>query len=363
MKSEKHFPGLILTAGIGERLRPVTLKLAKPAVPFLNLPLMSFAWTWLQHLGVNEVTCNLHYLPDTVSRAFFLVARSAKNPGLRTNLSDETAKILGSSGAIFFAEKFLSGGDYFAFMNGDEVLLPSRLDVAKKLREVHEREKAFATLLVTKHADVGVRFGGVFADRAGRVRGFKKASKGTPDAGFVSAYGSDASPYHWTGLQLISREIFKYTRPGESNIFYDVMTEAIAAGEKVCVLEDACTWLETGNEKDFLLATGEILKILASAVKKNGKGLSANEQWLMDMFAVVQPNYDLQQQIAVANGSCVFTGVSSEVAVARDGFVVVDDQISVKGSGRMQNVVLINSEKKPVTFTCNENVSNKIIVC
>ncbi len=60
--------GLILSAGLGERLRPITLKKAKPAVEFLNIPMLGFPYYWLSTLGLSQLTLNTHYLPDSVRR-------------------------------------------------------------------------------------------------------------------------------------------------------------------------------------------------------------------------------------------------------------------------------------------------------
>ena len=60
---------LILSAGTGERLRPLTLKRAKPAIEFLNMPMLAFPYYWLDSVSLSDVVFNTHYLPETVRQA------------------------------------------------------------------------------------------------------------------------------------------------------------------------------------------------------------------------------------------------------------------------------------------------------
>ena len=61
--------GMILAAGLGKRLRPLTYFRAKAAVPLLNRPLLSYSLQLFRQVGIESVMINLHHLPDTVSEA------------------------------------------------------------------------------------------------------------------------------------------------------------------------------------------------------------------------------------------------------------------------------------------------------
>ena len=83
----------LLTAGYGERLRPITDRVPKPLVPVLNVPAVCYALTLLKEAGVTEVVCNLHHLPAQIE-AFF---RCRGGFGMNVSFSHEPA-ILGTGG-------------------------------------------------------------------------------------------------------------------------------------------------------------------------------------------------------------------------------------------------------------------------
>ncbi len=252
--------GMMLTAGLGTRLRPITEKFAKPAVPFLGIPLLRYPLWLMQAAGVDELVLNSHWKPEQISE----LARSISSPRLRVHVSHEDGRLLGSGGGIWKARGWLdqrTSGDTDSFMvsNGDEVILPHDQQILAKFREAHELSQALATILVMKHPLVGTQFGGVWAGPDGAVRGFGKNA---------TEYGADSIGFHYIGLLLLNPRVFDFMPEGESNILYDVLKSAIAAGEKVRIVESEFTWFETGNPRDFLHATGEALHLL-NAVNKH----------------------------------------------------------------------------------------------
>ena len=65
----KNLRGMVLSAGLGTRLRPLTYIMAKPAVPFLGRPLIHYSLDMLTDLGIRDIAVNLHHLPETVEAA------------------------------------------------------------------------------------------------------------------------------------------------------------------------------------------------------------------------------------------------------------------------------------------------------
>ncbi|MEK6556075.1 MAG: sugar phosphate nucleotidyltransferase, partial [Bdellovibrionota bacterium] len=91
---------MILTAGLGTRFRPHTDKLAKPALPFLNIPLMGYSLFHLESLGIKDLVLNLHHLPQTIRAVAAQCTTqgslsSNSNPPYKIHFSDETSMILG----------------------------------------------------------------------------------------------------------------------------------------------------------------------------------------------------------------------------------------------------------------------------
>ena len=175
-------PALVLAAGLGTRLRPLTGVRAKPAVPVAGRPLVVRILQWLAAQGVAEVVLNLHHLPETITR----VVGHGETAGVRVRYSWEPV-ILGSAGGPRQALPLL--GAHFFIVNGDTLTTLS----LSALAEAHARTGAAVTLAVAAHPAPD-RYGGVLVASDGRVRRFTRAGGG-PAA-------------HFVGVQLVAAAVF-----------------------------------------------------------------------------------------------------------------------------------------------------------
>src|SRR3712207_1391026 len=129
---------MILAAGYGTRLWPLTIDRAKPAIPFMNRPLVGYVAAYLAGYGFDDVVVNLHHRPESVREALGDGSRF----GVRLHYVEEP-EILGTGGAIDNARALLEG-DAFVVVNGK---LATDIDLAAAL-ETHRRENALATLVL-----------------------------------------------------------------------------------------------------------------------------------------------------------------------------------------------------------------------
>src|SRR5262245_27153221 len=88
--------GMILAAGFGTRLWPLTVGRTKPAIPFLNRPVIAYTIEYLRRYGVNDLIINLDHEPDSVREQI----GDGSCYGVRINYSVEEPEILGTSGAL-----------------------------------------------------------------------------------------------------------------------------------------------------------------------------------------------------------------------------------------------------------------------
>jgi mannose-1-phosphate guanylyltransferase len=232
---------MILCAGLGTRLRPHTEKLAKPAIPFLNIPLLGYSLFHLETLGLTTLVANTHHLPETVERAALFATTGAK---YKTFFTQEQPEILSSGGGIWRAEQYLRPGNQdFVVANGDEVIFFREGDGFKRMLNHHRKTGALVTMLTTMHADVGVRFNGIRTDIKGNVTTLSVKEEGTDHFAGVFIF----SPRIWPFFERAHR------RMGEVfHIFKDVMTPAMGAGEKVTAFrEKDLLWLETSDPVSY----------------------------------------------------------------------------------------------------------------
>jgi mannose-1-phosphate guanylyltransferase len=184
---------MVLAAGLGTRLRPLTLRVAKPALPLLGSTLLEANLALAARAGADEVVVNAHHLPHTVAAA---ARRGAARLGLRLHLSFEAPDVRGTGGALVLARPLLDRGDPFLLVNGDVL---ADLDVGAAVR-AHRASGAATTLLVRPHP--GGDFGAVEVDGAGRV------ARAAVGFGRDLAPGERTTRYLFAGIHVLGPEIF-----------------------------------------------------------------------------------------------------------------------------------------------------------
>lgn len=153
---------MILAAGLGTRLRPITYAMPKPMVPVLNRPVMEHAARLLARHGFREAIANLHWFPELIEGHF----GDGSEFGLNLSYSREE-KLLGTSGGVRNVAEFL--GDSFLIISGDAL---TDIDLAA-MREVHESHDGVATLATKRVADTS-QFGVAITGADGRIQGFQE---------------------------------------------------------------------------------------------------------------------------------------------------------------------------------------------
>ena len=153
---------MILAAGLGTRLRPITYAMPKPMVPVLNRPVMEHIARLLARHGFGEAIANLHWFPETIEGHF----GDGSEFGLELSYSREE-KLLGTSGGVRNAAGFL--GDSFLVISGDAL---TDIDLAA-MRAVHESHDGVATL-ATKRVSDTTQFGVAITGADGRIQGFQE---------------------------------------------------------------------------------------------------------------------------------------------------------------------------------------------
>ncbi len=177
-------PALVLAAGLGTRLRPLTFCRAKVAVPIAGIPLICRHLVGLATQGVHDIVVNLHHRPDTIAA----VVGDGTAMGCRVRYSWEPAA-LGSAGGPRHALALLD--KHFFLVNGDTLC---DVDLGELL-DAHLQRGARVTLAVMPNP-APHRYGGVLADPHGWVTGFALA-------------GDPRAPAHFVGVQIADAAVFE----------------------------------------------------------------------------------------------------------------------------------------------------------
>ncbi|AEP11841.1 sugar phosphate nucleotidyltransferase [Chloracidobacterium thermophilum] len=207
---------MLLAAGFGTRLFPLTLDRPKPALPVLGRPLIAYGVDYLTRFGCRDLVVNLHYRGE----AIVAVLGDGASFGCRIAYSHESDEILGTGGALDHARPLLNPTETFVVMNGK---LITTIDLQAALA-THRRQQALATLILKPNRR-RERFSVVEVDNTGAIRGFAPP----PDAAVP-----DPPPLFFTGIQILEPEIFDYIpRARFSHTTTDVYPRAIADGQRV----------------------------------------------------------------------------------------------------------------------------------
>ncbi len=222
---------LVLAAGLGTRLRPLTFCRAKAAVPVAGTPLIRRHLAQLAAQGVQDVVVNLHHRPETIAA---LVGDGA-TLGCRVRYSWERV-LLGSAGGPRHALPLLD--NCFFLVNGDTLC---DVDLAALL-DAHLARRARVTLVVTSNPDPR-RYGGIISDADGWVTGFARA-------------GDPRDVAHFVGVQIADASVFEPLTDGVPTAsiggLYDTL---LAQPEQVAVHRVDRRFHDIGTPADYLGTT------------------------------------------------------------------------------------------------------------
>jgi NDP-sugar pyrophosphorylase family protein len=267
---------MILAAGLGTRLRPLTFERAKPAIPLLGKPIVVRLVEKLIREGVTDFRLNLHHLPQSVEEVF------EKSTGNNSSITfSYEPEILGTAGGLKANETYFDQGT-FLMANGDIVAEIS-------LREAiafHKEQNAFATLILYpqlppyRHAPIRI-------DEMGRLRQFKGDWPGGP---------LRDETYVFTGIHILEPDIFSLIPSGTFHEINDqVYPEALRRDRTILGYPVSGYWNDVGDPVRYLEAQKEMLlqrksgctfdigpRAQLAASAKLGKFVTAGSDFVMD---------------------------------------------------------------------------------
>lgn len=273
---------MILAAGYGTRLWPLTEDRTKPAIPFLGRPLVGYVAEYLARYGFSEVVVNLHHRPDSVREALGDGSRF----GVRLFYVEEK-EILGTSGALDNARDLLEG-ETFIVVNGKIV---TDINLSEAL-ETHRRRGALATLVLLPNPK-RERFS-IVQTRDGFITGFG----GMPEPLNASDNQGEelAAPLMFTGIQILEPRIFDYIPRGVfSHSTTDVYPQAIAGGERVAAHVAGGMWYELSTIERYL-------EISLALMAKEGRDVEIGEGSVVSSGARVRESV-LWENVFVDEGA------------------------------------------------------------
>jgi mannose-1-phosphate guanylyltransferase len=281
---------MILAAGKGTRVQPITHVIPKPMIPILQKPVMEFLLELLREHGFNEIMVNVSHLAEEIENYF----RDGQRFGVQIAYSFEgriedgelIGQALGSAGGLKKIQNFQPFfDDTFVVLCGDALVDLNLTEAVKR-----HREKGALASLVTKRVprDQVSSYGVVVTDDQGRVLSFQEKPS-------VEEAASDMIN---TGIYIFEPQIFDYIPSGQPfDIGSDLFPRLVSAGASFYALPMEFEWVDIGKVPDYWQAIRSVLQGEVRQVQIPGKevrpgvfaGLNVAADW--DKIKIQGPVY------------------------------------------------------------------------
>jgi NDP-sugar pyrophosphorylase family protein len=298
-RRERNMKALILSAGLGTRLLPLTEFVPKPLVPVLTKPLIKILIDRLRGFGITGFGINLHHLPEMIKSCL------AEQYGDRTFHFSFEPVILGTGGGIAGFSGFLADEDDFLVHNCDII---STIDIGRAVA-FHRERKALATLILVDSAPTNCI--AVAGDDITDIHGK------TGRAAQVSRL------FTYSGISIYSTAILETMPQGVAYSVIDHLIDAIRAGKGPILgyraFEAAPYWRDIGNGASYLALHRDLLERKAFTVE----GIDIPRDGRMtDATASVSPLAALEGFVSIGERAVIEEGARLKDAVVWNDTVV-----------------------------------------
>lgn len=230
--AEVPHTAMVMAAGLGKRMRPLTATRPKPLIEVKGKALLDHVLDKLRVAGVRRVVVNVHYLADSLEAHL-----ASRQHGLDVAISDERGQLLETGGGLVKAAPVIDC-DPFLALNSDNLWIDGPADTIRLLASQWNDDKMDALLLLVPQARaMGHKgLGDFHMDRAGRLRRREK---------------SHVAPFVFTGIQMVSKRLLRDAPDGpfSTNILWD---RAIAEGRCFGAVHQGL-WFDVGTPQSIPL--------------------------------------------------------------------------------------------------------------
>lgn len=277
---------MVMAAGVGTRLRPLTHFIPKPMIPIVNKPVLEHTLELLRKHGFDEVVINLHSYPEMIRKYF----GEGQNCGIKIHYSQEKT-LLGTAGGVKRAEKYFN--NTFVVMSGDGL---TDVDLTRVL-EFHRKKKSLASM-VLKKVDARFDYGVTLIDQYSRIEKFiEKPAWSDVFANTVN-----------TGIYVFEPEIFKYIPKNKIFDFgHDVWPLLLFRKQPIFGFEMNSYWCDIGNLQEYKRAEKNALE---GAVKVKIPGKVKNKNIWVGENTFIHPQVRITGPVVIGSNCQIEKGVT-----------------------------------------------------
>lgn len=241
MNNNRVRKAMVMSAGMGSRLEPLTLAVPKPLIPVANRPVMDILFERLKNVNITDVICNTYYLAEQIINRY-----KTNSIGINFNYIEEET-LSGTAGGLKKCQKFFNEGETFLVLSADGL---TNADFEKGI-DSHIKSGAIATIGIKQIPPEEVsHFGVVVTDENGFIKEFQeKPSVEEAKSNFIN-----------TGIYIFNYEIFKYI---PENTFYDFAKNVfpdLLANAKINTFDISEYWTDIGTIAQYKQSTNDVFK-------------------------------------------------------------------------------------------------------
>lgn len=304
---------MILAAGFGTRLFPLTIDRTKPAIPFLGKPLVGYVAEYIAKFGFEDVVVNLHHQPESVKKALGDGAAF----GVKIHYTIEEPEILGTAGALDHA-RFLLEDDTFLIINGKII---TDIDISAAI-ETHKKSDALATMVLKPNYN-HERFT-IVETEGDSITGFGDFPKLLTVDQLSNLESQPSTPLMFTGIHILEPRVFDYIPRGVySDIVPTFYNPAIKNGERIVAHVADGNWFELSTIPRYLDIS---MAMLDGQTEKLIKG----ENCQISNAATVKDSV-IWDDVTIADGAELYR-------------TIIADGVRIKSGERFENVAIVRAE-------------------
>lgn len=301
--------GVIMAGGSGTRLRPLTVSLPKPMIPFFGKPVMEYAVKLLKTHGIFEIATTLQYHPDKIINYF----EDGQKWSVSINHFVED-RPLGTAGSVKNAKGFLD--ETFVVLSGDGI---TNADLTKAI-EFH-KQKGSKVTIVLKEVEIPIEYGIVLTDEEGRIqRFFEKPS-------WSEVFSNLAN----TGIYIIEPEILEYIEDGNPYDFSkDLFPKLLKEKVPMFGFKMDGYWCDIGDVGSYIKAHRDVFRLggildldLKSPIISRESNISPNAKISQSVFigsdCEVEDDVEIGEFCVIGDGVKIAKGSKLERAILWSG--------------------------------------------
>jgi MurNAc alpha-1-phosphate uridylyltransferase len=235
---------MILAAGLGTRLRPLTDQIPKPLVRFQGKPLLEIIIDRLLFFGIEKIVVNIHHHSDQVVE--FLRSRDYFKG--KVVVSDETDRLMDTGGGVLKARELLDNGEPFILHNVD---VYTNLDI-NKLVAAHQDDNALITIAVKKRMPSR----SLLFDEQNCLSGWQNNKTG--DQKIIREFKGDLTDYGNSCIYVINPEFFRLASSSEPVSLTDLYLDLARTYPVKGYIHNQDYWYNLGLYDTFLKAEAEV---------------------------------------------------------------------------------------------------------